>query len=415
MVTGYVNKNSGAFVPRSVNCFIGWICLFCLLTACAKENKPDTLTLDAETLILHTYEQGTLNAFDQTGEKIANNAIEWTSSDPQTVAIDRWGVIEAKRTGNVLIKAVYNNQMTTCNVTVEPNVYLAGFIQSGNDRVAAYWKNGQAVFLNDPKSSTSDAWSIFVDQCDVYVAGSVFDGASSKAICWKNGMVMPLKCNTSRSGAYSVFVENGAVFVAGYDGESAQYWKNGVPVILADKGKAKAIHVVNENIYVAGERNGTGIYWKDGQEFELPTDGSAYVNAIFVSNNDIYIAGQVVIPNKKPIAQYWKNGTSVALTDGNNEADLTGIWVDNHDVYAVGSEQYLTGNVPVYWKNGIAVMLEGQGGGYGIAVNNGEVFVGGYENRSETFTSAKYWQNGKGIYVTNNGGNVAVGTSIFVD
>jgi len=69
-------------------------------------------------------------------------------------------------------------------------------------------------------------------------------------------------------------------------------------------------------------------YWKNGTSTPI-TDGSvsALANAIYVSGNDVYAAGQSYNGGQINIAKYWKNGTAVALTDGTYDANALSIFV----------------------------------------------------------------------------------------
>lgn len=391
-------------------------CISLLAFSCAKDDKPETLTLDPATLTLHTYEQAVLSALDAKGEKINGQNVEWKSSDPETVAVWAGGSIEAKKIGTANITASYDNQTKTCQVTVEPNIYIAGFQFVGFNRIPTYWKNGQTVSLTDKAGTNANAWSIFVDQGDIYVAGdaSNIDNRTAVALYWKNGTAVPLTDGSSYAEATSIAVDQGNVYVAGNDGQVAKYWKNGVPTILSEKAKVRAIYVGNGNVYVAGFSNTSALYWVNGQMFETPADGYVYVNAMFVSGSDVYVAGEVRPVDKKPIAQYWKNGNPVALTDGTREAVLNGIWVDGSDIYAAGYEKD-DRNVThaTYWKNGKNTVLDGEEV-RAITVINGQAYMTGWEILSERTTIAKYWINDKSYALPNTENGLISGTAIVV-
>lgn len=387
-------------------------CISLLAFACAKDDKPEALTLDPATLTLHTNEQAVLSALDAKGEKINGQNVEWKSSDPETVAVWAGGSIEAKKIGTATITASYDNQTKTCQVTVEPNIYIAGFQSFERSRIPTYWKNGQAVPLTDRVENEANAWSIYVDKGNVYVAGQIYKGRTTQAIYWKNGVGIPL---TDGSDAQSIVVDNGDVYVAGRERMTAKCWKNGVATVLSDNAQANAISVVNGIVYVAGTKHEKGIYWVNGQEYVLPADGTTYINALFVSGEDVYVAGEVRTEDTKPIAQYWKNGNPVALTDGTREAVLYGIWVDGSDVYTAGYEKD-DRNVThaTYWKNGTATQLDGDVA-QGITVVNGQAFTVGWEVVSDEMSNAKYWLDGIGIVLPNIGIRSVAGTSIYVN
>lgn len=389
-------------------------CISVFAFSCAKDDKPEALTLDLTTLTLHTNEQAVLSALDAKGEKISGQNVEWKSSEPETVSVWAGGSVEAKKIGTATISATYDNQTKTCEVRVEPNIHIAGFQDIGVNRIPTYWKNGQAVSLTDKAGDYANAWSIYVDQGDVYVAGKVFSGRTTRGIYWKNGVGVPLTDGSSSADATSIVVDQGHIYVAGNEGLTAKYWKDGVPITLSDEATVNAIWASNGNVYVAGYGRTSALYWVNGQKTETPADGYVYVNALFVSGNDVYIAGEVRPVDRKPIAQYWKNGSPVALTDGTREAVLNSIWVDGNDVYAAGFQKD-DRNVThaTYWKNGAATELDGDVA-QGITVVNGQVYTVGWENVSDEMAVAKYWINDKGYVLPNMANGAMVGTVIVV-
>lgn len=392
-----------------------WICLFCLLTACAKGDKSDTLTFDPVSLTMHTREQVALNLVDANGESISSG-ITWESSAPATIEVLSGGIIRAKQTGKAIITAVYDNKTARCEVTVEPNVYMAGFQQTDKVRTAVYWKNGQAFPLEDKLGAElSQATSIFVIGDDVYVAGYGIknNGRNVFPVYWKNGVITLLPHGTE-GRAESVFVDQENVYIAGYDGDYACYWKNGNQVVL-DGTQANTIYIVNNNVYVAGTKGSTGTYWVNGLSVDLPADGTTWVNDMFISGSDVYVAGQVNMPRKQTVAQYWKNGTPVVLTDGTREAYVDAIWVDGNDVYACGGERDAgNGDHATYWKNGIPTVLDGTAA-YDIKVLDTDIFVAGWKVVKEKMTLALYWHNDEMIVMPNTGQEFVCATAICVE
>ena len=193
---------------------------------------------------------------------------------------------------------------------------------------------------------------------------------------------------------------NPDVYVLGKTGDSLVYWKNGAATLLANGNPVTTISgmaVSGNNVYVSGSVVGNSVnastaeYWQNGSPAILPdTTGSAYANAIYVSGTDIYTAGTIYYPldTKVPytthtapypttgnVAVWWKNGIPTPLPSsyfvgdyiGNGsrvyDGYVSGIFVNGSDVYvAGGSHQYLasdtsTWQFSLYWKNGQAFNL----------------------------------------------------------
>lgn len=208
------------------------------------------------------------------------------------------------------------------------------------------------------------------------------------------------------------------VYLAGYEGHEAKYWKNGIGVALTSIGdyglaSASSIVVSGNDVYVAGNiyspdpqnpEDGP-VFWKNGTPFFLPSGTrNAYTSSITISGNDVYVAGAEdgtaeAVPMSPSVAKYWKNGEEVILTPG----WANSIFVIGGDVYVAGVGYNGTGLVATYWKNGVPAKL-GDGTtdshAYGIVVSGGDVYVVGTEGNE-----VKYWKNG--IDVVLPGGHYA--------
>jgi len=213
-------------------------------------------------------------------------------------------------------------------------VYVAGY----EDNRAVLWKDGVAEY--PVSNGNSRATSVFVSDSNVYVAGYEYEGENSsysdpsprRAVVWKNGVAHYLTDRTVRSAAYSVFVSNGDVYVAGgvyenndfYSGR-AVVWKNGVAQYLTDEAvrwsTATSVFISDSDVYVAG----SGTLWKNGVKQSGTYGGGT---SVFVSGNDVY----VVVSNT-----LWKNGTAQRLTAERSMA--TSVFVSDGDVYVVGYDE----------------------------------------------------------------------------
>ena len=219
------------------------------------------------------------------------------------------------------------------------------------------------------------------------------------------------------------------VYLAGYHGESAAYWKNGKLFPLTNGTYAHSIYVVGNDVYVAGEENSTvglrSVYWKNGTPVYL-TDGSnaALANTIYVAGNDVYVGGYELLNNNAlaPIAKYWKNGVAVSLTTGefNDLGIVNSIYVVGKDVYAAGFRRNGNTSIATYWKNGIAVSLSDStstvADAKSIFVDGNDIYVAGKVKPGlgiSGITVATYWKNGIAVSLT-DGKQFADAYSIYV-
>jgi hypothetical protein len=150
-----------------------------------------------------------------------------------------------------------SSQRLTSNTVTD--VYVAGWQNTsaaGNDFVATYWKNGNAVLLSQLPSTAN---SIAVSGNDVYVAGSVEGSQHGIAVYWKNGTQIDLTDGSSEASANSIFVQGTDVYVTGNvlgsNSSAATYWKNGVPVVLDPNAYVQNIVVSGTDVYVAGSKS----------------------------------------------------------------------------------------------------------------------------------------------------------------
>lgn len=296
-----------------------------------------------------------------------------------------------------------------------------------------YYLKAYASYASGVAYGTAVKFTTLPPQPNVYVAG--YHGSS--AAYWKNGKLVTLPNGIK---ANSICVVGSDVYAAGEDLSGgtgwAVYWKNGKVTRLTDGikyGIAKSIQVSGNDVYVAGDdhyNNGFPYpvvkYWKNGTEVSL-TAGTPYYyglgNSMCVAGNDVYVAGYTANALYNSFtATYWKNGVPVSLTDSTKViAEAQSIFVSGNDVYVAGrvSPGLAMGVVPVatYWKNGKAVSLtDGSvwAMAYSIFISGSDVYVAGYEeDRSTGLSVAKYWKNGIPFSLT-DGTTYASAQSIYV-
>ena len=296
-----------------------------------------------------------------------------------------------------------------------------------------YWKNGEIVNLATP-NNFANTRAIFASDNDIYVVGdasvstnviySPFTGQY-----WKNGVVSNVENGISAKSLNDVVVSEGNVHISGDGLNSSQlklqaaYWKNGVAVPLDEANlrdsRARGIFIDGKDVYVAGSlnfQNTTAVYWKNGAVVTLGVPlSTSFANSIAVSGKDVYVAGSenesVDIGGR---ARYWKNGVGTFLTNGLEfSSEIVDIAVSGKDVYCVGNLQYYDNTrVAKLWKNGELQSLPGAVRVSSVFVLNNDVYVSG-EGLNSSVKSPMYWKNGVPVILPNDS-NGPFASSIFV-
>jgi len=235
--------------------------------------------------------------------------------------------------------------------------------------------------------------------------------------------------NITHSNILSFTTKSLNVYVTGNIGNSfserIRVWENGIESTLTDdtrQSRGESIFVSGDDVYVAGFERTEGFkyvakVWKNGVPTIL-TDGSkdAIAFSVFVSGTDVYVTGFETNANNKRVATLWKNGIASQLTDGNKNAQAQAVFVVGSDVYVAGFDINANNkNVATVWKNGVASALTDgveSSGANSIYVVDNDVYVAGSESNG-TKPVAKVWKNGIPTILT-DGNKTAFTTSVFV-
>lgn len=249
------------------------------------------------------------------------------------------------------------------------DIYIAGYEKnSSNKSVAKIWKNSIATALTDGTKSAV-GYSVFVNGNDVYVAGyeesNIVNAAGTYnkiAKCWKDGVATNLTDGTNESVAKSIFVNNGNVYVVGYQWQGSKYiamlWINAKATNLSDGtnfAMANSVFVSGNNVYVAGYDGGSAKLWLNGIESTLT--GGVNANSVIVNGNGVFVAGAGNSSNNVSVAKFWKDGVATSLSNGNSAASSNSIFVYGKNVYNAGqysNVQYAgsqSGLGAFYWVN----------------------------------------------------------------
>ena len=326
--------------------------------------------------------------------------------------------------------------------TSSAKIYVLG--TTGNDSLV-YWYKGVPTLL--VRASNVYGRSMVVVDSDVYVAGGIGEiDTTNLASYWKNGTQYTLSLYNGAVGetATGIFVSGTDVYVSGTMhfndpptvsftprwGFTACYWKNGQPTLLTDWpgianyfGYAQSvrsdyttgIYVSGNDVYVAGgERypinhplpfHFTG-YWKNDVYVDLPnylTDtaintqvSEPTTGSIALNGADIYVSGnQLPFGDQLPSGLYWLNGTLDSLSPATGEY-IYNVQPFGNDVYAVGNYYLSWTQHAAYWKNGAMTLVDSSiygTAGYSISVSGNDVYVAG--NKGYTGISYPvYWKNG---------------------
>jgi hypothetical protein len=357
-------------------------------------------------------------------EDATEGSVVWSSSDEAVATVNASGVVTAVAEGVAEITATAGRATGKATITVaidtpepEPNlksgkVYAVGTdLDSSNRRFATLWMDDQTIRLS--KNQGSYAKSVYVDESDnVYAVGWDVVGGAFLPALWVNGEEGQLLESGGYGEAYSVFVSDGDVYVAGcYDATGsglalrAAFWKNGVRQdISTTDGYATSVYAQGTDVYVAYWRQNSldeyqACLWHNDTETVLSmAESEAF--AVTVHNGDVYVAGRKHVEDILWCAVLWKNGVEQLLSDEFSYA--RSIYVDGDDIYVCGlngSGSYNSASKAMYWKNGeIHNLTDGTASAdaNAVFVRDGDVYVGGYDTpelNSYDMHYAKIWKN----------------------
>ena len=311
----------------------------------------------------------------------------------------------------------------------KPIVLVAGYSgTNGTNHVAKYWVDGQEVVLSN---GTNDAYanSIFVSGSDVYIAGT-----NAVPVYWQNNTEIKLPIKSLYGSANSVCVSENKVYIAGNDSSKAVFWMDGSETVLdnvTDSGSlGNAVCVSGNDVFIAGTRGYNAVYWKNGNisclsGYNVPTQ-HVRVTGISVLSGNAHVVGYVnYAASPFPYLSYWANGVATDLNTGydvsspnNNYGVVSAVFVSGQDLYIAGMVETTNSmiNNAVYWKNGVETVLPHSAANSfasSIYVSGNDVYVAGYVYDKDQPKYAVYWKNGVEVKLT-DGSTDAVATSIFV-
>ena len=201
---------------------------------------------------------------------------------------------------------------------------------------------------------------------------------------------------------------NKDVYVMGYVGNVATVWKNGVAASVSD-GKlfpyVNAGFVSGNDVYVAGSQyagpnpyggsNYVPTLWKNGIKMPYDTVGDPFGKYLWVSGNDVYQGGVAQVGAYGQIT-VWKNGKATPVNDGKNPCSFIALYVSGGDEYVLGEEHNGSTGLDrvTLWKNSVAVSSFNRNSGFFpnmLYVSGGDVFLA---QTGVGSTTTKIYKNG---------------------
>ena len=198
-------------------------------------------------------------------------------------------------------------------------------------------------------------------------------------------------------------------------------YKNGTRIydFRTDSAYITAIAVSGNDVYMAGRfyLNSPPYYrasaWKNGVLiYRDNANLETYANEIDISGSNILISGRGSnISTGAIFGRYWLNGTATNLTDA---YELYGGVISGNDIYTCGFTN--TNYAPAYWKNGIKNQLQSAGLGgsaHQILVSGSDVYVVGNDIVNNDYQQM-LWKNGQSLSLpsTFNAGGTAYGIAL---
>ncbi|MGV8096166.1 MAG: hypothetical protein AB2L24_30300 [Mangrovibacterium sp.] len=253
-------------------------------------------------------------------------------------------------------------------------------------------------------------------------------------ICSCNEDRMELSEKIQCSGAYSILVNEGNVFVSGWANDGRQvhskYWIDDAKadssgfISLINNGSTykEAIDDQFRTVYVyknlQGEseiyqfdqgsfiEGGKIFYYKNNEIIRMNNSLFGTISTLFVLNDKPYFAGYFreitssetgeVLSPKTPF--FWDGSSTLIELPFPYDCFFSGV----HCIYISGENDFYIGGligVPMYWKNTDPIILDQR---YGevrqITLSGTDVYVAGFFNKNNsnsTGHTACYWKNGQ--------------------
>ncbi len=255
---------------------------------------------------------------------------------------------------------------------------------------------------------------------DIYTAGYKTVESKAVATVWKNGTELyALSDGTSNAWAYGLCIDNGTLYIAGYEEQTdghivAVLWENdALKYTLGTTGSnsyAYSVAVSGSDIYAAGSAtvNGalTATLWQNGNVLYnySVSPANSQARTLLLSGTDLYVAGDLQTGSTQQVAQIWKNADAYqTLTDGTTPGDIRELFLADDTLYAAGS----SGETATVWSNDklLYSLTDGSSSAEAMSLwmTDGTLYTAGYYTATNSEEQGVVWQNGTQLYTLSNG------------
>lgn len=248
-------------------------------------------------------------------------------------------------------------------------------------------------------SSTSDSNPVSGSAQKMFLVGYVGIDPQLKPAYWTQGAATIL--SNSRGVAYALSSSDTTkLYSIGFLSTSnkSSLWTNDAQTQI--DGVGNDITVLGNDVYIAGSVDADAVFWKNGSKTTLVHGMGigAQAHRIVVENGNVHVGINVANSDLFTCSTiYWKNGVAQMINPSTVFADLA---VVGSDVYILGVSND-TENKAVIWKNGTVLCTFGgrsssAGKNYlysptGMSVQDGYIYVSGIENDFRS-VSPCYWK-----------------------
>lgn len=328
--------------------------LFLLLIASvsgfAQSSTNVKITLSDKVITVPKEDFVSLSFEESNEDDILNNVhiVGYIQSKTEGTKSFYWSGKERK---TYILNGEYSEAVATHISCSNGNVYISGWVEDSNGRrKMCLWRNREMIIpvFNTQMGPDTYGADIFADGNNVHLA--YYGGDNEYRINNEHTIIEEEGFKLYLHSGFGVYCHKGDTYTAEYN----SILKNGEVVTDTLNGVANAFVVNDKGIHFPWNNNGGLHLWSNGTLIKIENfwgydrcnlgfRGFCTHRNVACDENELYLAYD---KNNKPVV--WKNGkTEELVKDNNHGCDVSGIFVANHTVYAIGGVIN-----PLLWVNG---------------------------------------------------------------